>query len=376
MRNKIKLFLIILLCFMFCGCSLFKSNSQVTFDINGGYGETPKNVDANYNQAMPKLFTDPPTKKGYVFMGWYDDSDYTKGTKYYTDKNISATNYNKITSSTLYAGWKQVDYLTDSTLTNFKSSNNINSSSNIVISKHPEKIGNINVNVYYVYNDNIFSESDYNLFIKYSEHVLEYASRVDSKIINLLVKNGFEIIFMGNYECDNGSISYKEFIFAAYCNSNNRKITVAFSPNNFNDSYYEGSIIHEIGHDYDITLRYILTKEKQEALTGLTAQQITNGFTSKANVKVPASMLMPLYYFDDNGSPYTWSYLAKNYAVPLKQSLDDFSSYSGDDLSDSSLEFCAETFNAYFWDSEHRQKLKQASPITYNAIEKMLNYAR
>lgn len=348
----------------------------ITFNINGGYGETPKNVNANYNQAMPRILTDFPTKKGYVFMGWYDNSDYTKGTKYYTDRNISATNYNKTSSSTLYAGWRQVDYLTGSTLTNFKNSNNINSSSSIVISKHPGKINNISVNMYYVYNKNNFSESDYNSFIKYSEHVLAYAGRVDSKIINLLVKNGFEIIFMGNYECDNGSRPYKEFIFAAYCNSNNRKITVAFSPNNLNDSYYEGSIIHEMGHDYDITLRYLLAKEKQVGLTGLTAQQITNGFTSKANVKVSASTLNPLFYFNDNGSPYTWSYLAKNYAVPLKQALYDFSTYSDNDLSNSGLEFYAETFSAYFWDSEHRQKLKQASPITYNAMEKMLSYVK
>ena len=32
---------------------------------------------------MPNISTSAPTRTGYEFTGWYDNSDYTKGTKYY-----------------------------------------------------------------------------------------------------------------------------------------------------------------------------------------------------------------------------------------------------------------------------------------------------
>ncbi|MBQ6285073.1 MAG: InlB B-repeat-containing protein, partial [Bacilli bacterium] len=79
---------------------------QVTFNINGGSGTTPGRVNAVLGSAMPSITSSIPTRSGYIFMGWYDNTDYTKGTQYYTNKNVSARNYDKTSGITLYAGWK------------------------------------------------------------------------------------------------------------------------------------------------------------------------------------------------------------------------------------------------------------------------------
>ncbi len=84
---------------------------EVTFNINGGVGNVPRTVNAVLGSAMPSITTNVPSRSGYTFMGWYDNSDYTKGTQYYTNKNVSARSYDKTTKTTLYAGWKSI--LTD-----------------------------------------------------------------------------------------------------------------------------------------------------------------------------------------------------------------------------------------------------------------------
>ncbi len=80
---------------------------QVTFNINGGVGTTPGRVNAVLGSAMPSITTNVPTRTNYIFMGWYDNADYTKGTQYYTNKNASARLYDKLNGTTLYAGWKE-----------------------------------------------------------------------------------------------------------------------------------------------------------------------------------------------------------------------------------------------------------------------------
>ena len=83
---------------------------QVTFNINGGSGSTPGRVNAVLGSAMPSITTTLPTRTNYIFMGWYDNADYTKGTQYYTNKNASARLYDKLNGITLYAGWKENIY--------------------------------------------------------------------------------------------------------------------------------------------------------------------------------------------------------------------------------------------------------------------------
>ncbi len=91
-------------------CKTAKTSS-VTFDENGGEWPTagaPQAVAPTFGKSMPALSTTtPPTRAGYVFMGWYDSKDYTAGTQYYTVAGASARNWDKdVTTTTLYAGWK------------------------------------------------------------------------------------------------------------------------------------------------------------------------------------------------------------------------------------------------------------------------------
>ena len=85
-------------------CSAIKTT--VSFNANGGSGGQTANVTATYNSAMPGISTTKPAKTNAIFMGWYDNSDYTKGTQYYTAGGASAKNWDKTTNTTLYAGWR------------------------------------------------------------------------------------------------------------------------------------------------------------------------------------------------------------------------------------------------------------------------------
>ncbi len=78
----------------------------VKFNLNGGSGTKPSDVTATYDSTMPKINVAKPTKANNKFMGWYDKTDWTKGTKYYNVDGTSARPYNKTSATVLYAGWK------------------------------------------------------------------------------------------------------------------------------------------------------------------------------------------------------------------------------------------------------------------------------
>lgn len=82
----------------------------LSFDLNGGDTGQESDKKITYGSSMPTLGKDIPTRKGYMFMGWYDNSDYTKGYQYYNSKNQTTKKYNKTRSLTLYAGWAQSIY--------------------------------------------------------------------------------------------------------------------------------------------------------------------------------------------------------------------------------------------------------------------------
>ncbi len=369
--------------------TLANSNSvTIRFNNNNGYGGQKSNITATYNKKMPKLSTLSPTKKGYTFMGWYDNSDYTKGKQYYKDDGTSTRVLDRNKTFTLYAGWKKNTYLTGNTLIQFKKDNNLNIDSNIVITKHSKVIKGSNLDYYLVYNKNSFTEAQYNKLLQYVNHSFSYISKVNSKIINFVNKYGFDIVFLGHYDCDNGDKEVGYSTFAAYCNSYNRNIVIGYDDEYLNDSFYEGSVIHEMGHLYDITLRYVISSEKEKGMTGLSSKEITNGYTINSNSrdvskyagkKITASSLKPLFLFKGN-TPYTWGELAKDYASVLidafeKAKLDPgFSVYSKKDLSNSGLEFYAELFNAYFWSSEYRNLAQKTSPIAFDALIKSFSY--
>ena len=368
--------------------STLSTGITIRFNNNGGYGGQKDNVRATYNKKMPKLSTLTPTKKGYTFMGWYDNRDYTKGKQYYKNDGTSARKLDRNKTFTLYAGWKKNTYLTGNSLIQFKKDNNLNNDSNIVISKHSTIIKGSNVDYYLVYNKKTFTEAQYNKFLQYINHSFSYISKVNSKIINFINKYGFDILFLGHYDCDNGNREYGYSTFSAYCNSNNRNIVIGYDNSYFNDSYYEGSVIHEMGHLYDITLRYVISGEREKGITGLSSKEITNGYnvlsnskgiSKTATKKIYASSLKPMFLFKDN-NPYTWGNLAKSYAGVLIDKFEQanlsprFSTYSKKDLSNSGLEFYAELFSAYFWSSEYRNLAQKTAPIAVDALIKSFSY--
>ena len=89
----------------------WKANSyEVSFDANSGAGGQSASVTAIYDAAMPTISTTPPVRAGYAFGGWWDASESTGGTQYYTAAGASARAWNKVAAATLYARWEVVPY--------------------------------------------------------------------------------------------------------------------------------------------------------------------------------------------------------------------------------------------------------------------------
>ena len=78
---------------------------DVTLDQCGGTGGT-EYVQATLGQPMPSATM--PTRTGYTFNGYYDAT--SGGTKYYNTDGSSAANYDKESSTTLYADWNANEY--------------------------------------------------------------------------------------------------------------------------------------------------------------------------------------------------------------------------------------------------------------------------
>lgn len=64
-------------------------------------------VTATYASAMPTPITLPSRSDGYSFVGYYDTSNASGGTKYYNADGTSARTWNKAQDATLYARWEQ-----------------------------------------------------------------------------------------------------------------------------------------------------------------------------------------------------------------------------------------------------------------------------
>ncbi len=80
---------------------------KVMFSANGGTGGQTSTVEVKFNEMMPSISKNIPTRSGYTFMGWYDNADYTKGKVYYNEKCEATKYYDKKSNITLYAGWKK-----------------------------------------------------------------------------------------------------------------------------------------------------------------------------------------------------------------------------------------------------------------------------
>ncbi len=78
---------------------------KVSFNQNGGSGGQTSTLEVKYNGSMPSISKTKPTRSGYKFLGYYDNSDYTKGKAYYNASCEAVRNYDKKGNITLYAGW-------------------------------------------------------------------------------------------------------------------------------------------------------------------------------------------------------------------------------------------------------------------------------
>lgn len=79
----------------------------ITFDKNGGSGGTDSIVATNGN-ALPEI--NSPTRKGYIFLGYYDDPE--NGLQYYnaSDPSMGVRNCDLESDTTLYAHWRAKTY--------------------------------------------------------------------------------------------------------------------------------------------------------------------------------------------------------------------------------------------------------------------------
>ena len=78
----------------------------VTLDQQGGSGGMTS-VTATYGSAMPSITV--PTRSGYTFGGYYTGTN-GSGTQYYTASGASARNWDKTSTTTLYAKWTANTY--------------------------------------------------------------------------------------------------------------------------------------------------------------------------------------------------------------------------------------------------------------------------
>ncbi|MBQ6285563.1 MAG: InlB B-repeat-containing protein, partial [Bacilli bacterium] len=81
---------------------------KITYNLNGGSSGQTGSLSVTYNGTLPTISKSRPTRSGYTFKGWYDNTDYTKGKQYYNENNVAVRNYDKTSNLTLYAGWSKV----------------------------------------------------------------------------------------------------------------------------------------------------------------------------------------------------------------------------------------------------------------------------
>ena len=78
----------------------------ISFNANGGSGGQSSSIIGRRGCSMPNSIDRTiPTRSGYKFMGWYDNSNYTQGTQYYDNSVQAARTFDKSGNTTLYAGW-------------------------------------------------------------------------------------------------------------------------------------------------------------------------------------------------------------------------------------------------------------------------------
>ena len=337
----------------------------ITFESNNALSIGIKSLSCATNSNECSIIMPSITPKdGYEVVGWSENKNSTTAT-YIVGKNYSF-NSNK----TLYAITKSTNgFLSGNELIQFKNDNNINKSNDFVVQKITDSVNAIVLTLYYVYDKNEYDLTKLANLRTFSKHCLQYLSRIDTNIIKRVISNGTSIIFFGSYTCDASLVATNKYTYAAYCNSKNRNIVIGYESSRLNNNYYESSIIHEFGHAYDFTLRYLYVNDIGDAITSLSTDQIKNGFINKNGIFVNSNKIINLFLTDSNNQPYSWFDLAAKDAKKLK-TWSDFSVYSLNDLLKLAHEYYAEVFQGYYINPN---KLKSLGITSYNALLKTIS---
>lgn len=78
---------------------------NIFFDPNGGVGGQTASLEASLSEMVPELNTVKPTKNGYIFVGYFDNPEFDRGTMYYDSSLNPVKKYSNVSDVTLYAGW-------------------------------------------------------------------------------------------------------------------------------------------------------------------------------------------------------------------------------------------------------------------------------
>lgn len=193
-----------------CGLSGIASDIVfVSFDLQGGLGNIGTQVldSANRNIVFPEI----PTKEGYAFSGWYEDSDCTRLFDFNTqiDSNL-----------TIYAGWtemvasnyysrKWIDISKDyNSASNAYSQSNTNTSSSSCIYTYFTALASGKYTIYYKNNSSSLQNSTY--FYMYNvtqKKVILSNTYVYSKTYKAVetTANAGDIIYIRNYRYNSSS---------------------------------------------------------------------------------------------------------------------------------------------------------------------------
>lgn len=255
----------------------------------------------------------------------------------------------------------QTVVLTGDALTTFMKDNNIPQEDYIKIEKTTVSVNGVDFDVYYVY-DTSCSPEETEDFKAYADGCLGNAGLIDTAVLERIRNGGTSIVFEQTYRCDGGSYysGKEEFNAAAYCNSVNRNVVQFYHPDDYARDYYEESIVHELGHAYDFTLRHDASGDIQAGISAWNDSDINGGSQE-------------MFITDSSGTPYTWGELIEKEARDALNGIPNFSLYNYENFQGSHTEYFAEAFKEYYMSSEGRERFAFVAPKTYEAMELLVS---
>lgn len=93
----------------------FLFGNTISFDLNGGDGNTPEDLFIDGSSSDYTVLTEIPKRTGYVFTGWYTKKNYTDSSSlmiFDEKQNVSDIHNMQLPEGnfTVYAGWKPITY--------------------------------------------------------------------------------------------------------------------------------------------------------------------------------------------------------------------------------------------------------------------------